>query len=162
MEHGGDKKERDPQTYAIIGAAIEVHKTLGSGFLEAVYQETLAVEFHRQGIPFKREVLLPVRYKGTALSCAYRADFVCFEDIVLELKAQSVLTKTDQAQVLNYLKATGFERGLLLNFGGESLERKRLYLSSQHMDEASWDSEDNFPIESFKHRERQGRDQSAG
>ncbi|MHB0937247.1 MAG: GxxExxY protein [Armatimonadota bacterium] len=150
MEHEGNAKERDPQTYAIIGAAIEVHKTLGAGFLEAVYQEALAIELQRRGIPFKREVSLPIFYKGTTLSCAYRADFVCFEDIVLEL-AEDALTSTDQAQVLNYLKATGFERGLLLNFGAPSLERKRLYLTGPHRTE---DFEDTFPIDSLKRRER--------
>ena len=151
MEHGGDSKERDPQTYAIIGAAIEVHKTLGSGFLEAVYQEALAVELQRRDIPFKREVSLPIFYKGMTLSCAYRADFVCFKNVVLELKAEDALTSTDQAQILNYLKATGFERGLLINFGAKSLERKRLYLTGQHSDD---NSEDDYPIASLKRRER--------
>jgi len=127
---------------------------LGAGYLEAVYQEALAVEFQRRSIPFKREVPLPIKYKGTTLSCSYRADFVCFENIVVELKAEDTLTSTDQAQVLNYLKATGFERGLLFNFGTRSLERKRLYLTSQHMDEASSIPEDGFPIESMKRLER--------
>ena len=118
---------RDPQTYAIIGAAMEIHKQLGYGFLEAVYQEAAIVEFPLRQIPFQREVLLPVHYKGSLLS-QYRADFVCFSEIIVEFKAQSQLTGIDEAQVLNYLKATGFQRGLLINFGSSSLQYKRLVL----------------------------------
>jgi len=147
-------EQRDPQTYAIIGAAFEVHRVLESGFLEAVYQEALAVELQWRGIPFKREVSLPIKYKGETLSCTYRADFVCFDNIIVEIKAQNALTTTEQAQVLNYLKATGCERGLLINFGAPSLDCKRLYLTNRHKGEASFDSENNFPIESLKRRER--------
>jgi GxxExxY protein len=118
--------EKDPETFAIIGAAMEVHRELGRGFLELVYQTALAVEFQERGIPFKAEVSLPIRYKGKLLICAYRADFVCFEDIIVEKKAISKLTSADDAQLLNELKATGLHRGLPLNFGAASLEQKRL------------------------------------
>ncbi len=117
---------RDPQTYAIIGAAIEVHKQLGHGFLEAVYQEAAAIEFAQRAIPFEKEVSLPIKYKGALLSTHYRADFVCYSEIIVEFKAISVLSNTEEAQVLHYLKATGFRRGLLINFGAPSLQYKRL------------------------------------
>jgi len=118
--------ERDPETFAIIGAAMEVHRELGRGFLELVYQTALALEFQERGIPFKAEVALPIRYKGKLLTCAYRADFVCFENIIVETKAISQLTSADHSQLINELKATGLQRGLLLNFGASSLEHKRL------------------------------------
>ena len=118
--------ERDPQTHAIIGAAMEVHSTLGCGFLEPVYQEALALELHERQVPSRREVELPVCYKGRRLNCAYRADFLCFEEIIVELKALAALGGIEQAQVINYLKATGLRRALLLNFGSARLEVKRL------------------------------------
>ena len=117
---------KDPQTYEIIGGAMEVHRHLGHGFLEAVYQEALAIEMTRRNIPFEREVAVPVEYKGQRLQCGYRADFVCFEEIVVELKAISQLTGADEAQLINELKATGLHRGLLFNFGTPSLEYKRI------------------------------------
>jgi GxxExxY protein len=120
--------EKDPETFAIIGAAMDVHRELGRGFLELVYQTALALEFEERGIPFKAEVALPIRYKGKLLTCAYRADFVCFENIVVETKAIAKLTSADDAQLINELKATGMRRGLLLNFGGSSLEPKRVVL----------------------------------
>ena len=117
--------QRDPRTYAVIGAAMEVHKQLGYGFLEAVYQEALAVEMEIRKIPFGREVMLPVHYKDRLLAVGYRADFLCFGDLVVELKALRKLSTIEEAQILNYLKATGYETGILINFGSRSLEYKR-------------------------------------
>jgi GxxExxY protein len=118
--------ERDNETFAIIGAAMEVHRTLGHGFLEAVYQEALAEEFTTRAIPFQREVGLPVVYKGKTLSTVYRADFICYESVIVELKALAKLSGQERAQVINYLKATNINRALLLNFGSPSIEHERL------------------------------------
>ena len=117
--------EKDPRTYAIIGAAMEVHRQLGCGFLEPVYQEALALELTGPGIPFQREVELPVIYKGSQLKCKYKADFICFEAVIAETKALGQLGSVEEGQILNYLKVTGLEVGLLLNFGAERLEFKR-------------------------------------
>lgn len=122
--------QKDPETFAIIGAAMEVHRELGRGFLELVYQTALALEFQERGIPFQAEVALPIRYKNKLLTCAYRADFVCFESVIVETKAIAGLTGADEAQLINELKATGLQRGLRLNFGATSLEHKRLVLGS--------------------------------
>lgn len=116
----------DKDTYAVIGAAIEVHRRLGQGFLEAVYQEALEIELVERSVPYQREVAVPIVYRERTLACSYRADFVCYGDVVVEIKAIRQLTDIDKAQVINYLKATGLSRGLLLNFGGASLEHKRL------------------------------------
>jgi len=120
---------KDPETFAINGAAMEVHSELGRGFLELVYQTALALEFQERGIPFSAEVALPIRYKTKLLTCAYRADFVCFESVIVETKAIATLTSADEAQLINELKATGLQRGLLLNFGAANLEFKRLVLN---------------------------------
>ena len=115
----------DPQTYAIIGAAMTVHRQLGHGFLEAVYQEALEKEFQFQKIPYLREVNLNISYRGDALSTHYRADFLCYDSIIVELKALSKLSTNEHSIVLNYLKASKMNLGLLINFGGPSLEHKR-------------------------------------
>lgn len=118
----------DPQTYAVIGAAMEVHRELGHGFLEAVYQDALSLEMTQRSIPFAREVQIAIHYKGDTLNTSYRADFIAYESVIIELKAQNQLAGHDQAQVINYLKSTGYHRALLLNFGGARLEYKRLVL----------------------------------
>jgi len=114
------------ESYRIIGAAMEVHKELGPGFLEAVYQEAFEIELQRQNIPYEREKLLNIFYKGVKLKKRYEADFVCFDNIIVELKAMEDFNNDHVAQVLNYLKITGFKLGLLFNFGRESLQIKRL------------------------------------
>jgi GxxExxY protein len=131
---------RDPQTHAIIGAAMEVHRQLGPGFLEAVYQDALAIELAARGVPLAREVELPVYYKGQRLGASYRADYVCYGSVVVELKALQALTGVEAAQLLNYLKATRLERGLLLNFGRPSLEFKRFVFSNLRQSAQSVDA----------------------
>jgi GxxExxY protein len=120
----------DTQTYEIIGAAIEVHRELGCGFLEAVYQEALKEEMSSRGIPFRAEADLPIFYKRKQLKTSYRADFICNKSIIVELKAISKLSDIESAQVLNYLRAGRKERGLLFNFGSKSLEHRRFIQSS--------------------------------
>lgn len=123
---GADSDARDPETFAIIGAAMQVHRELGHGFLEAVYQDALAREFTRQSIQFEQEKDLPIYYRGERLAVGYRADFICSGQIIVELKALSAISGIEEAQVINYLKASGLSRGLLINFGAPSLQYKRL------------------------------------
>jgi len=118
----------DPKTYAIIGAGMEVHNELGCGFKEPLCQEAFAVELGKRGIPFEREKSLRVQYKDVLLEKEYSPDFVCFGDIVVEAKALDKLTGKEESQLLNYLKASGLHVGLLLNFGAESFEWKRMVL----------------------------------
>jgi len=113
------------ELYAIVGAAMEVHKELGSGFLEAVYQEALEIEFQSRDIPFQSQSLLRVRYKTKLLEKTYIADFICFDQIIIELKALNNISGKEESQILNYLKATGLKVGVLINFGTQSLEWKR-------------------------------------
>ncbi|MBI4569178.1 MAG: GxxExxY protein [Planctomycetes bacterium] len=125
----GRTSSDDPRTYAIIGAAMAVHRELGGGFLEAVYQEAMAHELSARRVPFRREAELPVLYRGVRLKCMYRADFVCYDSVIAECKALAKLSGVEEGQVINYLKATGMETGLFLNFGGRSLEYKRVILT---------------------------------
>ncbi len=118
-------EQDDPQTYAIIGAAMSVHQELGSGFLEAVYQEALAIELKERGVPFIRECELPVFYKMTQLNTKYRVDFYCYDAIPVEIKALSSISDIEIAQEINYLKICRQPKGLLLNFGAPSLQYKR-------------------------------------
>ena len=114
------------ESYEIIGAAMEVHKQLGNGFLEAVYQEALSVELESRKIPFEKEFRLEVSYKGNVLSKYYIADFICYDNIIVEIKAVNELSGVDESQVINYLKAANMKLGILINFGSQGLEYKRL------------------------------------
>ena len=116
----------EDQTGRILKACMEVHNELGSGFLEPVYQEALEEEFLLQGIPYEREKLLPIIYKGKKLSKEYFADFVCYDNIVVELKSTAKLASVHKCQVLNYLNAASLEVGLLVNFGETSLKWERV------------------------------------
>jgi GxxExxY protein len=116
------------ESYEIIGACMEVHKTLGCGFPEAIYQEALEIELVRQDIPFLSQSPLKVFYKGNKLKKEFVPDFIFFDKIIVELKATEKLTDENIHQVLNYLKATDFQLGILVNFGSKSLQYKRIIL----------------------------------
>jgi GxxExxY protein len=120
---------RDKKTYAIIGAAIEVHKELGSGFLEAVYQEALEMEFAYQEIPYKSQPPVRIEYKGKPLKKKYEPDFICYDDVIVEIKAMDKLSSNEHAQIINYLKASRMKVGLLINLEAKSLEHKRFVYS---------------------------------
>lgn len=111
-----------------LSAAMEVHRTLGFGFLESVYHEALTIELAACSIPFRREAALPIVYKDNVLPCSFRVDFICFDRVLLELKALATLSPIEDAQVINYLKASQLPRALLLNFGTTGLQHKRLAL----------------------------------
>ena len=105
---------------------MEVHKELGCGFLEAVYQEALGKEFENQKVPFKSQPVVHILYKNKPLDKTYQPDFVCFDEVIVEIKAIAGLSGIEEAQLINYLKATGLKVGLLLNFGSKSLQHKRM------------------------------------
>jgi GxxExxY protein len=109
-------QEQDTLTHQIIGCAIEVHKQLGPGLLESIYQEALAVEFQLQGIQFQKELELPVSYKGYPLGSSYRLDFIVSSEIIIELKAVENTLPIHHAQLLTYMKLTNKPKGLLINF----------------------------------------------
>ncbi len=117
--------EKDPRTQKIIGAAMEVHNTIGPGHLEAVYQECLEIELSLSSIPFKAQPQLPIYYKNRKLKKYYIPDFIILQEIVVEIKAQKTLTNIDEAQIINSLKTSRKEIGLLINFGEQSLRFKR-------------------------------------
>jgi len=116
------------ETYQIIGCSMEVHSELGCGFLEAVYQEALAIVFDEKKLPYVREKVLDIEFKGRMLKKKYVADFICFDKVIVEVKATESLTDIDLAQALNYLKATGKRIALLVNFGTTKLQYKRVIL----------------------------------
>ena len=117
------------ESYNIVGAAFEVYNKMGHGFLEAVYQECLELEFKKRGIPYEREKDIKLYYDGHELKQSYRADFVCYDKIIVELKAVSALNDAHHAQIYNYLHATNMKLGILLNFGcSDSLEKDRIVL----------------------------------
>ncbi|MBC8323645.1 MAG: GxxExxY protein [Candidatus Marinimicrobia bacterium] len=118
------------EVYAIIGAAIEVHREMGPGFLEAVYEECMEIESADRKLPFETQVNLSIKYKGRAIKKKYVADYIGYEKIIAEFKCIPKLTKGDEAQIINYLKATGLKVGLLINFGSKGkLEWKRYVLT---------------------------------
>jgi len=114
------------ESYLIIGACMEVHKKLGAGFFESVYSEALQVEFKKAEIPYEREEKLQVFYEDQFLNKYFRADYVCYNSIIIELKATKYLVDADRQQTLNNVKATKFKLGLLINFGTPSLTYKRI------------------------------------
>jgi GxxExxY protein len=113
------------ETYKIIGAAMEVHRTLGMGFLESVYQEALEVEMTKRNIPFIPQHKIQIKYKDVLLNQYYITDLFCYDKIIVELKAVSAILPEHEAQIINYIHATGMKLGMLLNFGEESLYYKR-------------------------------------
>ena len=118
------------ESYAIMGACFNVYKEMGCGFLESVYHECLEIEFDQIGIPFISEKEISLKYRQRTLKKTFKPDFICYDKIIVELKAVSRLTDEHQAQVLNYLNATEFKLGLLVNFGHyPKLEYKRLALT---------------------------------
>jgi GxxExxY protein len=126
----------DPRTYAIIGAAIEVHRVLGAGFLEIFYKDALAIELALRAIPFRRELPIGIEYKGRPIRGDYKMDFVCYDGIVLEVKSRSVTGPADHAQVISYLASSKHRIGLLLNFGGAKLEQKRFVWTPHELRDA--------------------------
>ena len=119
------------ESYAIVGACMKVHRALGPGFLEAVYEEVVEKEFIVQNIPYKRQVRLDLYYEGVQLKKHYRADFVCYDRIIVELKAVTHIPSVLYAQLQNYLKCTNMELGMLINFGTPSLTYKRIVNSKK-------------------------------
>ncbi len=119
----------DSQTFSMIGAAMEVHKEVGSGFLEAVYRAGFAIELRRRGIPFQQEAALSITYKGERLPLHYRVDFICYGEVIAEIKALKAIGSIEEAQAINYLRASGLQRALILNFGAASLQHRRVVIN---------------------------------
>ncbi|OGG45916.1 MAG: hypothetical protein A3F84_14080 [Candidatus Handelsmanbacteria bacterium RIFCSPLOWO2_12_FULL_64_10] len=129
MEAPDDK--RDPRTYAIIEAAMEVHGIMGCAYLDRVHQEALEIEFKMRDLPHVREKPFEIYYKEQQLSRVYRPDFICFKFVVVDVKALARLGPIEEAQMINYLKTTACEIGLVLNFGTPSLQYRRFVLSKE-------------------------------
>jgi GxxExxY protein len=123
-----EQDDRDPQTYAILGACFTVHGFKGCGFNEPVYHECLEIEFEFCNIPYVHEKEYLLDYRDRQLNSRYYADFVCYDAVIVECKAVEKLTDKHRAQLLNYLKASGLRKGLLVNFGNTSLEYERFVL----------------------------------
>ena len=130
-EKGEDKMLLKEESYQIIGAAMEVHRQLGCGFVEAVYQEALEREFQLRDIPFEREKELDITYKEKTLSKTFKVDFICYGKIILELKAVKEFADEHYAQIYNYLRASNLELGILINFGSASIEYHRVPASQK-------------------------------
>jgi len=130
QRHRENENGKDPRTASIIGAAIEVHRALGPGLLESAYEGCLCHELHLRGLGFERQVDLPVSYKGVLLACGYKIDLIVEQEVVLELKAVEAILPVHEAQLLTYLKLSGKNVGLLINFNTPVLTRgiKRLVL----------------------------------
>ena len=116
------------EVYQIVGAAIDVHKELGYGFLESVYEEAISLVSEKRNIPFQTQVKIPVYFKGKKLNKEFIADYIGYEKIIVEFKCIPKLTKVEEAQIINYLKATGFKVGLLINFGSKGKLEWRRYI----------------------------------
>ncbi len=130
---------RDGETYAVIGAAMTVHRMLGHGFLEGVYQEALEREFELQRVPYEPQCGLPIFYRGSLLQSSCRVDFRCYGSLLVELKALARLSGVEEAQVIHYLKASGAQKALLLNFGGPRLEYRRFVFGGHRPEKRSAD-----------------------
>jgi GxxExxY protein len=139
-------KDGDPETYAVIGAAMEVHRELHHGFVEPIYQDAFAVELNLRRIPFERERPLQVFYNGGILPSTYKADFVCFGTLLVECNALPAIGHLEEGQVLNYLRITRLMRAVLLNFGTRSFTYKRLILTHANSDPESDQSAGNVSL----------------
>ena len=120
------------ESYKIIGACFEVYNTMGVGFLEAVYQECLSLEFKKQGVPFVQQPHLKLTYKNEPLKLHYQPDFLCFDEIIVEIKSAKCLTDDHRAQTINYLKGTGKKLALLVNFGHHPKLESERFLAPLH------------------------------
>lgn len=114
------------ESYQIVGLCMEVHRQLGMGFREVIYKDALEIEFRENNVPYLREKLYKIEYKGIVLPHKYKADFIVFDQIVLEVKSTSLLVDSFVAQTINYLKASGLKLGMIVNFGEKSLNFKRV------------------------------------
>ncbi|MBA2328326.1 MAG: GxxExxY protein [Flavisolibacter sp.] len=114
------------ESYQIVGLCMEVHRQLGMGFREVIYKDALEIEFRENNLPYQREKLYKIEYKGIILPHKYKADFIVFDQIVLEVKSTSLIVDSFVAQTINYLKASGLKLGMIVNFGEKSLNFKRV------------------------------------